>query len=228
MSMNSLAFAAMTDDTLEDTCRFPDPNQANEDGLLAVGGDLRPETLLQAYSMGIFPWYAEGEPILWWSPDPRMVLKPQDFYRSKRLIRRLKQSQYHCILDQNFEAVIQACAAPRIGADGQMGGTWILPEMIEAYLRLYVLGYAHSFEIYDHDELIGGLYGVRLGHVFFAESMFSKQRDGSKMAMSYMASWAIEEGITLIDCQMHTDHLESLGAMEMDRQTFVGQLPKKI
>lgn len=222
--MNSLAFATMK----KETCRFPDPNQANEDGLLAVGGDLRAETLLQAYSMGIFPWYAEGEPILWWSPDPRMVLNPENFYRSKRLKRRLKQPQYHCLLDQNFEAVIQACAAPRKGADGHMGGTWILPEMIEAYLRLYVLGYAHCFEIYEHDVLIGGLYGVRLGHVFFAESMFSKKRDGSKMAMSYMASWALDEGIIIIDCQMHTGHLASLGAQEIDRKSFLAQLPKKI
>jgi len=208
--------------------QFPQPNQANKDGLLAVGGDLNPETILKAYSLGIFPWYAEGEPILWWSPDPRMVLYPQNLYRSKRLKRRLKQTRYHGYIDKDFEGVISACAAPRREKDGplagSMGGTWILPEMIEAYSRLFVLGYAHCFEIYDDNVLIGGLYGVRLGQVFYAESMFSRQRDGSKMAMSYMCDWAIEFGITLIDCQMHTQHLESLGAEEITREDFLSHI----
>ncbi|MBN4060474.1 leucyl/phenylalanyl-tRNA--protein transferase [bacterium AH-315-I20] len=202
--------------------RFPHPNQANDEGLLAVGGDLNPETLLDAYAHGIFPWYAEGEPLLWWSPDPRMVLYPEKFHRSKRLQRRLKQTRYHAYKDKDFEAVIQACAAPRRDKDGSMGGTWILPEMIEAYSRLSVLGYAHSFEVYDEDELIGGLYGVRLNHVFYAESMFSKQRDGSKIAMSYLCDWAVDEGIKLIDCQMPTDHLLSLGAKNVSRDEFLG------
>jgi len=201
--------------------QFPQPNQANEDGLLAVGGDLNPETILKAYSLGIFPWYAEGEPILWWSPDPRMVLFPQKFHRSKRLKRRLKQARYHAYIDKDFEAVISACAAPRREQDGTLGGTWILPEMIKAYARLFVLGYAHCFEIYNDDVLVGGLYGVRLGKVFYAESMFSRQRDGSKMAMSYFCDWAMEFGIGIIDCQMHTAHLESLGAEEMSREDFL-------
>ena len=205
--------------------RFPHPDKANEDGLLAIGGDLNPETLLEAYSHGIFPWYAEGEPILWWSPDPRMVLFPGQFYRSKRLIRRLKQPRYHCMLDQDFESIIKACAAPRKEKDGSIGGTWILPEMVEAYLRLFVLGYAHSFEVYDEGELIGGLYGVRVGDNFFAESMFSLQRDGSKMAMSYLCDWAVDSGIKMIDCQMFTEHLGSLGAVEMSRGDFLGLLP---
>ena len=204
--------------------RFPHPNQANEDGLLAMGGDLNPETLLQAYSMGIFPWYAEGEPILWWSPNPRTVLFPEKFYRSTRLKRRLKQNRYHAYMDKDFEAVIAACAAPRREKDGTMSGTWILPEMMEAYSRLFVLGYAHSFEVYDEGELIGGLYGVRLNDVFFAESMFSKQRDGSKMAMSYLCDWAIDSGIKLIDCQMPTEHLQSLGAEDILRDTFLDML----
>ena len=202
--------------------RFPHPNQANEEGLLAMGGDLNPETLLDAYSHGIFPWYAEGEPLLWWSTDPRTVLFPEKFYRSSRLKRRLKQVRYHAYRDKDFEAVISACAAPRREKDGTLGGTWILPEMIEAYSRLFVLGYAHSFEVYDEGELIGGLYGVRLGHVFYAESMFSKQRDGSKMAMSYLCDWAMDEGIKLIDCQMPTDHLLSLGAENVSRDEFLG------
>ncbi len=210
----------------EKYARFPDPSLANEEGLLAVGGDLRPETLLEAYSMGIFPWYAEGEPILWWSPDPRTVLFPEKFYCSKRLRRRLKQARYHAYMDKDFDAVIQACAAPRKGKDGSMGGTWILPEMIEAYTRLFVLGYAHGFEIYDEGDLIGGLYGVRLNHVFFAESMFSKQRDGSKMAMFYLCEWAKAEGIRVIDCQMPTSHLHSLGAEDIPRDMFLDLLKR--
>ena len=201
--------------------QFPDPSLAEEDGLLAVGGDLNPETLLSAYAQGIFPWYAEGEPILWWSPDPRMILYPEKLYRSKRLLRRLKQPQYQGVLDKDFEAVMRACAAPRRDKDGHLGGTWILPEMIEAYTRLFVLGFAHSFEVYEGEELIGGLYGVRLGSVFFAESMFSRKRDGSKMAMSYLCEWAKEEGIKLIDCQMHTEHLESMGAEEVSRDSYI-------
>ncbi len=204
--------------------RFPHPSQANEDGLLAVGGDLNPETLLEAYGSGIFPWYAEGEPILWWSPNPRTVLFPENFHRSRRLKRRLKQMRYQCFMDKDFEAVIQACAKPRREKDGSWGGTWILPEMIEAYLRLYILGYAHAFEVYDGDELIGGLYGVRLGHVFFAESMFSTQRDGSKMAMSYLCDWAMDSGIKMIDCQMTTTHLCSLGAENISREFFLKQI----
>ncbi|MDQ7003460.1 MAG: leucyl/phenylalanyl-tRNA--protein transferase [Ghiorsea sp.] len=201
--------------------RFPHPSQASEEGLLAVGGDLRPETLLDAYAHGIFPWYAEGEPFLWWSPNPRTILFPEKFHRSSRLKRRLKQVRYHAYRDKDFEAVISACAAPRREKNGEMGETWILPEMIEAYSRLFVLGYAHCFEIYDEDERIGGLYGVRLGHVFYAESMFSKKRDGSKMAMSYLCDWAMGEGIKLIDCQMPTQHLLSLGAENMDRDKFL-------
>jgi len=204
--------------------RFPHPSHASEDGLLAVGGDLNPETLLEAYGLGIFPWYAEGEPILWWSPDPRTILLPEHFYRSTRLKRRLKQMRYQCFIDKDFEAVIQACAAPRQAKDGTFGGTWILPEMVEAYSRLYVLGYAHSFEVYDEGVLIGGLYGVRIGHVFFAESMFSKQRDGSKMALSYLCDWAIDSGIRIIDCQMFTEHLGSLGAEEVSRDKFLEYL----
>jgi len=207
--------------------RFPHPNQANEEGLLAVGGDLSPEILLDAYAHGIFPWYAEGEPLLWWSPDPRMVLYPKKFHRSSRLQRRLKQTRYHAYRDKDFEAVIQACAKPRPEKDGTLGGTWILPEMIEAYSRLFVLGYAHSFEVYDEGELIGGLYGVRLNHVFFAESMFSKQRDGSKMAMSYLCDWAIDQGVKLIDCQMFSEHLGSLGAEKMQRDAFLQWIQHK-
>lgn len=204
--------------------QFPDPSEANEDGLLAVGGDLRHQTLLQAYSQGIFPWYAEHTPILWWSPDPRMVLYPEKFYCSTRLKRRLRQSQYQGVMDQDFEAVIQACAQPRLGKDGKLGGTWILPEMQEAYIRLYVLGYVHSFEVYEDGVLIGGLYGVRLGRVFFAESMFSRKRDGSKMAMAYLVMWAKDADIALIDCQMYTEHLMRLGAEQISRDLFLSQL----
>ncbi len=203
---------------------FPHPNQANEEGLLAVGGDLSPEMLLDAYAHGIFPWYAEGEPVLWWSPNPRTVLFPSKFHCSKRLQRRLKQPRYHAYMDKDFEAVIAACAAPRREKDGTMSGTWILPEMVEAYSRLFVLGYAHSFEVYNEGELVGGLYGVRLNDVFFAESMFSRQRDGSKMAMSYLCDWAVDSGIKLIDCQMPTEHLLRLGAENISRERFLALL----
>ncbi len=206
--------------------QFPHPNQASEEGLLAMGGDLNPETLLQAYSQGIFPWYAEGEPILWWSPHSRMVLFPKKFHRSKRLIRRLKQARYQCVMNQNFEAVIQGCAQPRQNQDGTWGDTWILPEMVQAYQRLFILGYAHCFEIYDGNACIGGLYGIHLGDIFFAESMFSRQRDASKMAMSHLCDWAIATGITLIDCQMFTPHLASLGAVELPRNDFLHLLGK--
>ncbi|MDQ6980484.1 MAG: leucyl/phenylalanyl-tRNA--protein transferase, partial [Ghiorsea sp.] len=138
----------------------------------------------------------------------------------------LKQTRYHAYVDKDFEAVIQACAAPRREKDGTMSGTWILPEMMEAYSRLFVLGYAHSFEVYHDNELIGGLYGVRLGHIFFAESMFSKQRDGSKMAMFYLSEWAKAEGIKLIDCQMPAHHLHSLGAEDVSRDIFLDMLKR--
>ena len=197
---------------------FPDPSLTNEDGLLAVGANLEPETLLAAYSKGIFPWFSEDSPILWWSPDPRMVLFPDEFYCSKRLTRRLKQPQYRFSWNEAFDAVICTCAdIPRKGESG----TWILPEMMDAYLKLHELGHAHSVEVWEEGRLIGGLYGVLLNGVFFAESMFSQQRDASKMALAMLTERARAGDWKLIDCQFHTGHLESLGAREISRKEFL-------
>jgi len=197
---------------------FPPPSQANEDGLLAIGGDLEPHTLLAAYEQGIFPWYGEGQPILWWAPDPRMVLFPDEFHCSRRLLRRLKQPRYRCSCNEAFAAVIELCAhIPRAGEHG----TWILPEMMTAYSSLHELGIAHSFEVWDEGILIGGLYGVLHKQEFFAESMFSCKRDGSKMALAHLVEHAHREKWKVIDSQFHTDHLASLGAREISRELFL-------
>ncbi len=197
---------------------FPDPTEAGPEGLLAAGGDLQPETLLAAYRQGIFPWYAAGEPILWWSPDPRMVLFPAEFHASRRLRRRMRRPDYRFSFDAAFADVIDACAhIPRRGETG----TWILPEMIHAYTRLHALGYAHSLEVWQGDALVGGVYGVWLNGIFFAESMFSRVTDGSKMALCRLCEKACRENWKLIDCQFHTSHLASLGAREIPRREFL-------
>lgn len=203
--------------------KFPDPSEADEQGLLAMGGNLEPETLLAAYSGGIFPWFSEGDPILWWSPNPRLVLIPQQFHCSRRLARRLKQGRYRFSWDEAFEDVIKTCAEiPRKGESG----TWIIPEMLAAYRRLHELGHAHSVEVWEGSELIGGLYGVLLNSVFFAESMFSRKTDGSKMALAKLVERAGRERWKLIDCQFHTGHLESLGAKEISRAEFLTLIGK--
>lgn len=196
---------------------FPDPETANEDGLLAAGGNLEPETLLTAYGQGIFPWYDAHTPILWWSPDPRMVLFPEEFHCSRRLARRMRQPGWRCSWDEAFDAVIRACAEPR----GEGNGTWLLPEMIEAYRELHALGHAHSVEVWFGGELAGGLYGVLLGGVFFAESMFHRRTDASKIALAWLVQSAPVGGLRLIDCQFHTSHLESLGARPIPRRRFL-------
>jgi len=197
---------------------FPDPSHADDDGLLAAGGNLQPQTLLAAYAKGIFPWYAEDQPILWWSPDPRMVLFPAEFQCSKRLARRMRQNVYTLSFDKAFDEVIQNCAdIPRRGESG----TWILPEMITAYQHMYELGHAHSVEVWENESLIGGLYGVFMNQMFFAESMFSRRTDASKMALAMLCERAIEENWKLIDCQFHTGHLQSLGAREISREEFM-------
>jgi leucyl/phenylalanyl-tRNA---protein transferase len=196
---------------------FPDPETANEDGLLAVGGNLEPDTLMAAYRQGIFPWYDEATPILWWAPDPRMVLFPAEFHCSRRLTRRMRQPGWRCSWDEAFEAVILACAEPR----GDSRGTWLLPEMIDAYRHLHALGQAHSVEVWFDGELVGGLYGVLQNGVFFAESMFHRRTDASKMALAFLAARAITMSWKLIDCQFHTSHLQSLGARSIPRRTFL-------
>lgn len=197
---------------LSDDLVFPPSYLAREDGLLAVGGDLSVQRLLLAYSQGIFPWYTEEDPILWWAPDPRLVLFPDEFHLSKRLARTLRRQLFTVCCDTSFAKVIAACAAARPGKEQ---GTWLVPEMQEAYIRLHQLGYAHSVECWQDDELVGGLYGVSLGGIFFGESMFSLRSDSSKVALAHLVALMRHEGFTCIDCQMRTEHLVSLGAREI-------------
>jgi leucyl/phenylalanyl-tRNA--protein transferase len=200
---------------------FPPPDHAEESGLLAVGGDLRPERLLLAYSLGIFPWYHEGIPILWYSPDPRNVLEPDGLVVSRSLRKAIRRAPYRVTLDTAFGEVIRACArVPRPGQDG----TWITSDMIRAYDRLHELGYAHSVEAWRDDELVGGLYGVSLGAAFFGESMFARADDASKIAFVALVEQLARWGVELIDCQVHTEHLERFGAVEWPRERFLAAL----
>lgn len=210
----------------EDAIYFPDPNLAEEDGLLAVGGDLSVERLVNAYANGIFPWFNQGEPILWWSPNPRWVLFPEKFKASKSLKQSLRNKGFTVKINANFDAVIENCAkTKRKGQDG----TWITPEMIEAYKQLHKAGYAHSVETYNSDnELVGGFYGVKIAGVFSGESMFSKQSDASKIALYLLCLNANNYGIDLIDVQTHTPHLESLGAEAVEREFFLDFLSDSI
>ncbi len=206
----------------EDPEWFPPVEQALAEppGLLAAGGDLRPERLLAAYERGIFPWYSAQQPILWWSPDPRMVLFPEEFRVARSLGKRLRNGPYQTRLDSAFSATIRACAAPRrCGPD-----TWLNAEMIASYDRLHALGYAHSVETYRGDALVGGLYGIHLGGVFFGESMFSGERDASKVALARLVGECRGRGIRLIDCQVASSHLASLGAREIPRAQFAALL----
>ena len=210
---------------LDRSLRFPDPTEARADGLLAVGGDLNPQRLLLAYRSGIFPWFSDGDPPLWWCPDPRMVLFPAEFKPSKSLRKSIRTGGFSITQNSQFEAVIRACAeAPR---PDQLG-TWITEEMVQAYVELHRMGHAHSVEVWYHDELVGGLYGIDLPEfkVFCGESMFSKRTDASKVGFSFLVASLLEQNYKLIDCQMYTDHLASLGAREIARQDFLGYLKK--
>lgn len=204
---------------------FPPVERAlrSPNGLLAAGGDLSTERLLDAYRHGIFPWFSDGEPILWWSPDPRMVLFPAELKVSRSLRRRLRRGGYDVRCDTAFAEVMAACAAPRAGQPG----TWITPAMREAYLRLHRLGYAHSVETWIDGRLAGGLYGVAIGRAFFGESMFARETDASKIALAHLARQLHAWAFGVIDCQMSTPHLASLGAREIPRADFtrlVGEL----
>ena len=201
---------------------FPDPKLALTDpsGLLAVGGDLSPERLLAAYSQGVFPWYNEGQPILWWSPDPRLVLFPEQLSIVRSLRKLLRQRMYQITLDQDFVGVIQACARPRRNAEG----TWITPEVQSAYTRLHRMGYAHSVEAWEHGKLIGGLYGVSIGRIFFGESMFSLRPNASKVALTYLCFQLQRWNFPLIDCQVQSEHLQRLGAQNIPRNEFLRYL----
>lgn len=197
---------------------FPPTGQAldNPQGLLAIGGDLSPTRLINAYRRGIFPWYAHDQPILWWSPAPRCVMYPHTVHISRRLRRRYNQGKFRLSADRSFAAVIRACAGPRRDQDG----TWITAEMIGAYIRLHEMGIAHSVEVRMDGELAGGIYGVALGNVFFGESMFSTRTDASKIALVALCRQLHKWGFKLLDCQLSNPHLLSMGALEISRQTF--------
>ena len=202
---------------------FPPTSQALEDpaGLLAAGADLSTSTLLKAYRRGIFPWYSDGQPILWWSPEPRLVLFPEHFHASRRLLRSLRQPHWRFSLNTAFERIIEACAdTPRRG----QGGTWITAEMHDAYCQLHQLGHAHSLEVWHGNEIVGGIYGVRVGRVFFGESMFSHARDASKAAMAMLCRIHDTLQMELLDCQVESAHLLSLGAEILPRSEFEQQL----
>ncbi|WP_020537413.1 leucyl/phenylalanyl-tRNA--protein transferase [Lewinella cohaerens] len=207
----------------EDELRFPHPNESSPDGLLAVGGDLSPERLLLAYSWGIFPWYSADDPILWWSPDPRFVLFPNDLKVSKSMRPYFNQQKYRVTYDTSFSEVIKACSA--IPRDGQVS-TWITPEMIQAYELLHKLGYAHSVEVWQDDMLVGGLYGIAMGKVFFGESMFAKATNASKFGFITLVRDLKGKGYQLVDCQQETRHLASMGAQRMKRSEFLERLEK--
>jgi leucyl/phenylalanyl-tRNA--protein transferase len=205
---------------LDDRLVFP-PVHLAEDGLLALGGDLRPERLLLGYTKGIFPWYAENLPILWHSPDPRMVMTTRDLIVQRSLRKSIRRRPYELKMDTAFTAVLEGCASvPRPGQTG----TWLIPEMVDAYTKLHQLGFAHSIEAWDDDKLVGGLYGVSLGAAFFGESMFARADDASKIAYAACVRQLDAWHIGLIDCQVHTDHLERFGAYEVPRLDYLEML----
>ena len=206
--------------------RFPPVERASSEGLLAVGGDLRPERILAAYRHGIFPWYNEGEPILWWSPDPRAVLFPEKLHLSRSLARRLRSNVFTVTLDTCFRTVMEQCAGPR--PQYPEGGTWITPDMLEAYTRLHGLGYAHSVETWQDGHLVGGLYGLAIGGAFFAESMFTKVDDASKVALATLVRQLHAWNFQLIDCQQASPHVMRFGAEEIPRRDFVRLLTQAV
>lgn len=209
---------------LSEEHRFPSPRLASAEGLLAVGGDLSAGRLILAYKMGIFPWYSRGEPILWWSPDPRLVLFPEDFHVSRSLKRLVKKQAFQITFDEAFDQVIAGCGAGRPGSEG----TWIVPQMAEAYKQLHRIGIAHSVEAWQDGMLAGGLYGVSLGGCFFGESMFSRAPNASKVALEALIRFIRKQGFDLVDCQVKSGHLMRLGAKEMPRSTFLEMLEKSM
>ena len=200
---------------------FPDPRSASDEGLLAYGGDLSSSRIITAYQQGIFPWYTKGDPILWWSPNPRLLLYPHNFKVKKSFRRVLRSGKFSVTFDERFSDVIRYCATvPREGQNS----TWILPEMEEAYIRLHEEGFAHSVEVYKEEKLVGGLYGVSIGKAFFGESMFSLVPDASKVAFKALSDVLGSRGYDFIDCQMKTDHMIRLGAETVERDIFLGAL----
>ncbi|NOQ94044.1 MAG: leucyl/phenylalanyl-tRNA--protein transferase [Methylophaga sp.] len=211
--------------SLSNDSQFPPVEDAFDDGLVAAGGDLSPERLLNAYRHGLFPWFNENDPILWWSPNPRMVLFTDKIKLSKSLKKTLRTTTLTISLDREFEQVMTACSLPRTDIkDAPNSGTWIHPEMIDAYIQLHQQGSAHSVECWQDDKLVGGLYGVAIGKMFFGESMFSSVRDSSKVALVALCQQLHRWGFELIDCQVYSEHLASLGAEEIDREDFISHI----
>jgi len=197
---------------------FPPAWLARSDGLLCIGGDLSAERLILAYENGIFPWFSKDEPILWWSPDPRLILFPKNIRISKSLNKKIKKNIYCVTMDKAFEKTIRSCAKPRKNSHE---GTWLVDEMVDSYIKLHTLGYAHSIETWRNDKLVGGLYGVCLGKSFFGESMFSFESDASKIALVALSIHLEKQDFDLIDCQVTTNHLLSMGAIEIPRNAFL-------
>jgi len=208
----------------DDRFAFPATDQASPEGLLAIGGDLSPARLLAAYAHGIFPWYNPGQPILWWSPDPRMVLFPAELRISRSLDKRLRNAGFEVSLDRAFADVVAGCAAPR----GAESGTWITDDMYRAYCALHTLGYAHSTECWLDGQLVGGLYGVALGRAFFGESMFSRAPDASKVALVHLVRHLTAHDYRFVDCQVRSAHLASLGARDIPRAEFSRRLDEAL
>ncbi|MFZ0483157.1 MAG: leucyl/phenylalanyl-tRNA--protein transferase [Desulfobacterales bacterium] len=210
---------------LSDTIEFPTPHLASEDGLLAVGGDLSQERLLLAYRMGIFPWFSNNEPILWWSPDPRLVLYPHEIKISKTLRKIIKKDVFNVTMDLAFNEVIKQCAQVRVQKNE---GTWIVRDMIDAYCNLHEAGFAHSVEVWHQGDLAGGLYGVSLGKCFFGESMFTRISNASNVGLAKLVDHLKELSFDMIDCQVPTEHLTRFGARQIPRIRFLNQLEKSL
>lgn len=210
---------------MEPLVQFPDPRKADDKGLVAVGGELSSEFLLSAYMQGIFPWFSDENPFLWWSPNPRLVLFPKDFKVSKSLKQLIRSKKYKLRIDTCFEQVVEHCSkVPRPGQDG----TWITTEMKEAYNELHKQGYVHSFETFLNGKLVGGLYGVSIGKAFCGESMFFHERDASKFALYYLVEFSKKHSFHFIDAQQPTDHMKSLGAVEVERDKFLDMLDEAV
>ncbi len=208
---------------------FPPPELAEEDGMLAVGGDLSVERLLCAYTMGIFPWYMDDSPILWWAPNPRLILIPSELKVSRSLRQEIKKNTFSITMDEDFKGVITACSnTRRDNKEGTQKSTWITTEMIDAYIRLYEIGVAHSVESWYNGELVGGLYGISMGKAFFGESMFTKHTNASKVAFVHLVNHLIKWDFILIDCQVKTNHLMSFGAREIPIGIFLRLLDKAL
>ncbi|UTJ05942.1 leucyl/phenylalanyl-tRNA--protein transferase [Arcobacter roscoffensis] len=203
---------------------FPDPLYCNDEGLIAYGGDLNPNRIITAYTKGIFPWYNQNDPILWWSPNPRMVLELDEFKVSRSLAKTISKNIYEIKFDKNFEQTIIECANARKHKEG----TWILDEVVEAYIKLHDMNFAHSFEAYFDGELVGGGYGINIGNIFCGESMFAKKSDASKVALFYLVQRLKKSGFKLIDCQVPSLHLESLGAKNISRKEFLSLVENSI